>query len=816
MKHRHNRKTLAGLPKNLVVVGLCLLILFSVLTPLLSSLSVVTGKASAATGPVSPVPIPNTSVINTEAKNFCQSYKTEKGVSASNRTKNFNACVHGYIAYASSNGHTNINSACSASNARKYCDAGYNQAKAKANNANPQSPGGGAPQHSTPASPSAPAANSASDVKCESSGFSLAWLFCDIITAMAGAIDTIYQDLIQPMLQTNVVNIQNIKADKTNTYKIWANFRLYGDLFLVIALLVIVFAEAIGGGFIDAYTAKKALPRLLLAAVLINLSIYIVAFAMDIANIVGTGLYALILAPFSGVNVKGAMELHISGAAGDLGMAAMVGGLAWASIGGVLSILLTGLLLPGLLIFLAILVTVILRQGIIIVLLFLSPIAFALYCLPNTEQYFRKWWDWLFRALLVYPIIAAIFGMSTVLSLTLNQLFTFNYSGAAQVFGQLIPAFGMLAPLILIPFSFQLAGGTIAQVSGLARRGVAPGLDTLKKTRAARRQEGYQKAQNFSRFSDRSALGRGANTLVGVAANPRSLLRGKGGVIAARKAGKAAAGAAELRENAIWNDGQGDDNFLMALTDRTVATQKLNSAIKKKEAAIAGGDMAGANAAQAEIDARQHGLDMAAAMGPMANNLGVRAQAFDALTKTGFQFDDGFEGYKELEQVTRSIAGNNEGARASLMNQGQYNLRSSGQRFDLGGINNGAGYDAKAGVGKASLYELANAKAGSITGMLEAAQQSENPDEARAILYHEFKAMIPNSKGVIRDQIVKRMDELEKSNIREYMSRETGKTISYTDPSTGQRRERSETLGDIAQAKARTYERPDPNRIENA
>jgi len=79
---------------------------------------------------------------------------------------------------------------------------------------------------------------------------------------------------------------------------VWSSFRLYGDIVLVIALLVIVFGEAIGGGVIDAYTAKKVLPRILIAAILINLSIYIVAALEDIVNIVGSGLDSLIRLPF--------------------------------------------------------------------------------------------------------------------------------------------------------------------------------------------------------------------------------------------------------------------------------------------------------------------------------------------------------------------------------------------------------------------------------------------------------------------------------------------------------------------------------------
>ena len=63
-------------------------------------------------------------------------------------------------------------------------------------------------------------------------------------------------------------------------------------------------------------------------------------------------------------------------------------------------------LLPALLIMLAVLFVVIIRQGIILVLLILSPVAFALYCLL-TLKIFQKWWEEMFKALLVFPIIMA-------------------------------------------------------------------------------------------------------------------------------------------------------------------------------------------------------------------------------------------------------------------------------------------------------------------------------------------------------------------------------------------------------------------------
>ncbi|HVC36351.1 MAG TPA: hypothetical protein VNE40_02820 [Candidatus Dormibacteraeota bacterium] len=320
---------------------------------------------------------------------------------------------------------------------------------------------------------------------CESSGYSLSWFMCPIINGLADAVDGIYHTFIQPLLVTQPI-VLSVNGDPTNTYKIWSNFRVYGDIFLVIALLVIVFGQSIGGGLIDAYSAKKILPRLMIAAVLINLSIYIVAFSIDITNILGNGIQGLLSQPFANAN---SFQLKLSGGtSATLGIGALLTGTTagaagiglWAAIaagtvelGPLILFVLLSILLPALLTFIAILGTVLIRRGLIIFLVVISPVAFALYCLPNTEKYFRKWWDLLFRTLLVYPIIALIFSISNILSVTINQ--SGQTSGLISWVSQLMSIVALIVPLFLIPFSFKLSGGVLGKVheitTGVGKRG---------------------------------------------------------------------------------------------------------------------------------------------------------------------------------------------------------------------------------------------------------------------------------------------------------------------------------------------------------
>ena len=51
--------------------------------------------------------------------------------------------------------------------------------------------------------------------------------------------------------------------------------RSIANIIIIFALLAVVFSQSIGGGMIDAYTAKKIMPRLLAAAIFVNISIYL-------------------------------------------------------------------------------------------------------------------------------------------------------------------------------------------------------------------------------------------------------------------------------------------------------------------------------------------------------------------------------------------------------------------------------------------------------------------------------------------------------------------------------------------------------------
>ncbi len=352
---------------------------------------------------------------------------------------------------------------------------------------------------------------------CNASGNPTSWIICPIYDGIGSLSDTILNKFIVPMLKTNPISTN---PDDT-IYKVWSSFRVWGDVLLVIGLLVVVFGQAIGGGVVDAYTAKKVLPRLLIAAILINLSIYIVALAVDVSNVVGQGVGNLMTAPLDGVSLSpdgfklgifAALAAITGSVATIMGALAFFVGVGVAGLTGILEFLpflFLFIILPVLLAVMAVFVVLALRMAIIMALVLVSPVAFALYCLPNTEQYFRKWWSLLFNMLLVYPIIMVIFAAADILAYT-----AILSGGTGSIWSYFLAFLLQFIPLLMIPYAFKLAGGVLGRIHEVATGHSKRGVEALKgdaRDPWSRRNRYKQRASNKFLEGRERLVGRGVD-----------------------------------------------------------------------------------------------------------------------------------------------------------------------------------------------------------------------------------------------------------------------------------------------------------------
>jgi hypothetical protein len=205
------------------------------------------------------------------------------------------------------------------------------------------------------------------------------------------------------------------------------------------------------------YSVKKILPRLVIVAILVNISFYICAAAVDISNILGVNLKEFI----EGFAAKdpsstNPVAIGFGGALGGLTSIVMFAG------GLILIALNLGAVAVGLLLVLAVMVF---RDVLVTVLIIISPIAFVLYLLPNTEKWFKKWLTEFARVLFIYPMIAFVWGAT--------RLLTYIISSTDPGFWEFI----MVCLLQLVPVAavipiMKMGGQALGALQGLAQKGL--------------------------------------------------------------------------------------------------------------------------------------------------------------------------------------------------------------------------------------------------------------------------------------------------------------------------------------------------------
>lgn len=267
---------------------------------------------------------------------------------------------------------------------------------------------------------------------------------------------------------------------------------------------------------LDAYTIKKMLPRLIIAVIAIQLSIYICQFMIDFSNVAGQGIRGL-FAVVPGVSTNGSSPADIAKAIAD---ALNISGLnvgSVAGIGGVIAALLgaiaAAVLFPALALALAliilpmifsVLITLVIRQIIIVALVIVSPIAILLWVLPNTEKYAKQWFSTLLRILLMFPIINALYVVAAIVSVSVIAQVSSGKTGTGAEMVAAIVAIGCLvAPLVAIPFTFRFAGSLISGVSNAVanagKKMAAPG----RKWAMDKTKEQAAQSRHGTRFNNR-------------------------------------------------------------------------------------------------------------------------------------------------------------------------------------------------------------------------------------------------------------------------------------------------------------------------
>jgi hypothetical protein len=308
----------------------------------------------------------------------------------------------------------------------------------------------------------------------------IGWIICPVSVYIAEGMDWAFTEL------SKLIAVQpSVLSDPNNSmYVAWNVMRNIANVAFVIAFLIIIYSQLTSFG-VSNYGLKKLIPRLIIAAILVNVSFIVSAIAIDISNILGYSIQNVFNAiredmfhitndNFAGVNDSPWTTITAVVLSGG----GLIGGAYFVASGSLYMLvpLLIGLILT--LIFVIIVLAA--RQAIIVILVIIAPIAFVANLLPNTEKWFEKWKDLFVTMLIFFPAFSLVFGGSQLAGQLIIQNAGDNI--VMVIFGMAV----QIAPLVITPLLLKLSGsllGRIAQIANNPSKGI---LDRSKNWAGAR------------------------------------------------------------------------------------------------------------------------------------------------------------------------------------------------------------------------------------------------------------------------------------------------------------------------------------------
>lgn len=308
-----------------------------------------------------------------------------------------------------------------------------------------------------------PPSENSTSTSCDVQG--IGWFICPVSNWLADGIDFMYSAL-QQFLKTKPLETTN---QNSGIYLAWVIMRNISNVAFIVAFLVIIYSQLTSVG-ISNYGVKKMLPRLVIAAVLVNLSFTICAILLDLSNIAGYAFQDAFMGIKNTISTVGENTSTSTWTWSEIISTALSNGALAVGAGYAVSLALTTELLPMLvpaaalagLTLLFILLIMAARQALIIILIIISPLAFVCYLLPGTEKWFKKWRDLFLTMLVFFPAFAVVFGGAQLAGIIIIQ----NASGPN---GAIMHVLGMLVqiiPLAITPLIMKFSGGVLGKFAG--------------------------------------------------------------------------------------------------------------------------------------------------------------------------------------------------------------------------------------------------------------------------------------------------------------------------------------------------------------
>lgn len=271
----------------------------------------------------------------------------------------------------------------------------------------------------------------------------IGWLVCPVMNFVASLNDAAYS-AISGFLDIKPAILSDSGA--SGAKQGWEFFRNIANAIFAVIFLWVIFSQISNVG-VSNYGIKKILPRLIIGALLVNLSYYLCQIFVDLSNILGHTLKDALESGVGGIGTGSeatgwgsAIAATIVGVGGVVAFAALAVGIPT--------------LVAGFFAIMTVFIILVVRQAGIILLVAISPVAFAAWLLPNTEDLFKKWMKMFRGLLLVFPIISLLYGAGKLAGAILISSATVDPNNPDETM-QLVALAATTMPLIATPFVLQ-------------------------------------------------------------------------------------------------------------------------------------------------------------------------------------------------------------------------------------------------------------------------------------------------------------------------------------------------------------------------
>ncbi len=292
------------------------------------------------------------------------------------------------------------------------------------------------------------------------------WVICPTMRSIAKLADYGFAYINDNFLRIDYALVD----DQSGTYTAWEIMRTVANAAFVVAFMVLVYSQISGRGS-GGYSIKRLLPRLIVAAIAVNISYFLCVILIDISNIMGDSILFIMndqvasrignsVMPIGG-NAGGAFQ---DGTLATLTAAVLQKtGVAWVLLAPVAAVIVSVATICA-----AMLILLIMRKTIVALLVLVSPLLFVAYLLPNLERFFTAGVRLFIQMIMLYPIIALLLGAGQIASTTIvsvgsndanyraaNDFYFSRTGGSGSAITDATAAAAAVVPLLGVWFLFK-------------------------------------------------------------------------------------------------------------------------------------------------------------------------------------------------------------------------------------------------------------------------------------------------------------------------------------------------------------------------